>query len=120
LPLAGRGDADRDKTYQRTQRFGTPRSEGGLEAAIDSFIRNQRDVDERLNDYGAARLTSITGFPLPPFGLDPPRMVGILSLILLAIARSGYTSSTSPAPGAWIFIITATAALWLDAFVGVI
>jgi len=23
-------------------------------------------------------LTSITGFPLPPFGLDPPRMVGIL------------------------------------------
>jgi hypothetical protein len=31
-------------------------------------------------------LTSVTGFPLPPFGLDPPRMVGILSLILLAIA----------------------------------
>ena len=69
--------------------FGTPRSEGGLEAAINSFIRNQRDVDERLNDYGAARLTSITGFPLPPFGLDPPRMVGILSLILLAIAALG-------------------------------
>jgi hypothetical protein len=31
-------------------------------------------------------LTSVTGFPLPPFGLDPPRMVGILSLILLAVA----------------------------------
>ena len=31
-------------------------------------------------------LTSVTGFPLPPFGLDPPRMVGILSLVLLAIA----------------------------------
>ena len=29
-------------------------------------------------------LTSVTGFPLPPFGLDPPRTVGILSLILLA------------------------------------
>ena len=26
-------------------------------------------------------LTSVTGFPLPPFGLDPPRMVGILSLV---------------------------------------
>ncbi len=31
-------------------------------------------------------LTSVTGFPLPPFGFDPPRAVGTLSLILLAIA----------------------------------
>jgi hypothetical protein len=44
-------------------------------------------------------LTSITGFPLPPFGLDPPRMVGILSLIGDRGMR-GYTSSKSPAPGA--------------------
>ena len=28
-------------------------------------------------------LTSLTGFPLPPFGFDPPRAVGVLSLILL-------------------------------------
>ena len=34
-------------------------------------------------------LTSATGFPLAPFGFDPPRAVGILSLILLAIAVSG-------------------------------
>ncbi len=31
-------------------------------------------------------LTNVTGFPLPPFGLDPPRIVGIVSLVLLAIA----------------------------------
>jgi hypothetical protein len=27
--------------------------------------------------------TSLSGFPLPPFGFDPPRAVGVLSLILL-------------------------------------
>jgi hypothetical protein len=65
-------------------------------------------------------LTSVTGFPLPPFGLDPPRMVGILSLILLAIAVLGIYVFKISGPWRWIFIITATAALWLDAFVGVI
>jgi hypothetical protein len=31
-------------------------------------------------------LTSVTGFPLPPFGFDPPRAVGVISLVLLALA----------------------------------
>jgi VanZ family protein len=65
-------------------------------------------------------LTSVTGFPLPPFGLDPPRMVGILSLILLAIAVLGIYVFKNAGPWRWIFIIAATAALWFDAFVGVI
>jgi hypothetical protein len=34
----------------------------------------------------ATILTSLTGFPLPPFGFDPPRAVGLLSLVLLAFA----------------------------------
>src|ERR1700738_4822781 len=45
-------------------------------------------------------LTSVTGFPLPPFGLDPPRMVGILSLILLAIAVLGVYVFKISGPGA--------------------
>jgi hypothetical protein len=28
-------------------------------------------------------LTSITGFPIPPFGFDPPRAVGVISLIAI-------------------------------------
>ena len=47
-------------------------------------------------------------------------MVGILSLILLAIAVLGIYVFRISGPWRWIFIITATAALWLDAFVGVI
>src|SRR5580704_3451417 len=31
-------------------------------------------------------LTSITGFALPPFGFDPPRAVGTISLVLLIVA----------------------------------
>jgi hypothetical protein len=65
-------------------------------------------------------LTSVTGFPLPPFGLDPPRMVGILSLILLAIAVLAIYVFRVSGPWRWIFIVTAMTALYLDAFVGVI
>jgi hypothetical protein len=48
-------------------------------------------------------LTSVTGFPLPPFGLDPPRMVGILSLILLAIALLAIYVFRVSGPWRWIF-----------------
>jgi hypothetical protein len=65
-------------------------------------------------------LTSVTGFPLPPFGLDPPRMVGILSLVLLAIAVLAIYVFRVSGPWRWIFVITAMTALYLDAFVGVI
>jgi hypothetical protein len=64
-------------------------------------------------------LTSVTGFPLPPFGFDPARATGVISLALLAIAiaaRYGFRLS-----GAWrsVFVATAIAALYLDVFVGV-
>jgi len=65
-------------------------------------------------------LTSITGFPLPPFGLDPPRMVGVLSLILLAVAVGAYY--VFHLGGAWrrVYVVTAMAALYLNCFVAVI
>ena len=65
-------------------------------------------------------LTSITGFPLPPFGFDPPRAVGILSLLLLAVAVAGYYLFHLAGAWRWIYVVTAMAALYLDAFVGVI
>ncbi|MGB7100537.1 MAG: hypothetical protein WBD95_17470 [Xanthobacteraceae bacterium] len=65
-------------------------------------------------------LTSVTGFPLPPFGLDPPRMVGILSLVLLAIAVLAIYAFRLRGAWRWIYVVTAMAALYLDAFVGVI
>ena len=64
-------------------------------------------------------LTSLTGFPLPPFGFDPPRAIGTLSLILLALAVIAlYAFHLS---GVWrlIYVGTAIAALYLNVFVGV-
>jgi hypothetical protein len=65
-------------------------------------------------------LTSITGFPLPPFGFDPPRILGVISLVLLAlavVALYGFHLA-----GAWrgIYIASATAALYFNVFVGVV
>jgi hypothetical protein len=62
-------------------------------------------------------LTSATGFPLPPFGLDPPRIVGIVSLVALTlavIARYGLGMV-----GIWraIFVVTSVIALYLNVFV---
>jgi hypothetical protein len=65
-------------------------------------------------------LTSATGFPLPPYGFDPPRIVGTLSLVLLALAVAGlYVFKLA---GRWrgIYIGTALAALYLNCFVAVV
>jgi hypothetical protein len=57
-------------------------------------------------------LTNVTGFPLPPFGLDPPRMVGILSLVLLAIAVLAIYAFRLRGAWRWIYVVAAMVALW--------
>src|ERR1700691_4867786 len=64
-------------------------------------------------------LTSLSGFPLSPFGFDPPRAVGVLSLILLAIAIVALYAFGLRGAWRWIYAVTAIAALYLDVFVGV-
>jgi hypothetical protein len=66
-----------------------------------------------------AVLTSLTGFPLAPFGFDPPRAVGVLSLVLLAIAIVALYAFGLRGAWRWIYAVTAIAALYLDVFVGV-
>jgi hypothetical protein len=62
-------------------------------------------------------LTSLTGFPLPPFGFDPPRAVGVLSLILLVGAVVAYYGFRLVGPWRWIFVASAVAALYFNVFV---
>ena len=64
-------------------------------------------------------LTSATGFPLPPFGFDPPRAVGVLSLLLLTLALIALYGFRLAGPWRLIFIFAAVAALYLNVFVGV-
>ena len=65
-------------------------------------------------------LTSMTGFFLPPFGFDPPRAIGVLSLVLLVVAVIAYYTFRLAAVSRWIYVVTAMIALYLNVFVGVI
>jgi hypothetical protein len=65
-------------------------------------------------------LTSVTGFPLPPFGFDPPRAVGTLSLALLALAILALYVFQVRGAWRWIYVATAVAALYLNCFVAVV
>jgi hypothetical protein len=65
-------------------------------------------------------LTSATGFLFPFEKLLPSHMVGILSLVLLAIACIALYAMTLAGAWRWIYASTAMAALYLNVFVLVI
>jgi hypothetical protein len=65
-------------------------------------------------------LTSLSGFPLEPFGFDPPRTVGLISLVLLATAIVAFYAFHLAGPWRWTYIVAAITAHYLNVFVGVI
>jgi hypothetical protein len=65
-------------------------------------------------------LTSATGFGFPFTQLLPSHMIGILSLVLLAIACIALYAMRLAGPWRWIYVATALASLYLNVFVGVI
>ena len=64
-------------------------------------------------------LTSVTGFPLAPFGFDPARAVGAISLVLLALAVAALYLFRLAGAWRWVYVGSAIAALYLNVFVGV-
>jgi hypothetical protein len=66
---------------------------------------------------GSTILTSVSGFPLAPFGFDPPRAVGVISLVLLAIACAALYLFRLAGAWRWIYVGSAVAALYLNVFV---
>ena len=68
-------------------------------------------------------LTSATGFVIPPFlteKLLPSHMIGILSLVLLAVACIALYVMKLAGPWRRIYVVTALVALYLNVFVLVI
>jgi hypothetical protein len=65
-------------------------------------------------------LTSITGFLLAPFGFDPARAVGLISLVLLALAVAALYAFRLAGAWRWVYVGSATMALYLNVFVGVV
>ena len=68
-------------------------------------------------------LTNATGFVIPPFLTDkllPSHMIGILSLVLLAVACIALYVMKLAGPWRWIYVVTALVSLYLNVFVLVI
>ena len=65
-------------------------------------------------------LTGVTGFPLPPFGWDPARTVGVTLLVLVATAVAARYAFHLAGAWRWIYIVGTVMALYLNVFVGVI
>ena len=68
-------------------------------------------------------LTSATGFLIPPLLTEKPlpsHMVGILSLVLLAIACFALYARKAVGKWSWIYVLTALLSLYLNVFVLVI
>jgi hypothetical protein len=65
-------------------------------------------------------LTSVTGFFFPRDHLMPSHIVGIISLIVLAIAILALYRYRLARAWRWIYVICAVLALYLNVFVGVV
>jgi hypothetical protein len=65
-------------------------------------------------------LTSATGFLFPLDHLLPSHIVGIISLVVLAIALVALYAFHLSGAWRWIYVITAAVALYLNSFVGVV
>jgi hypothetical protein len=65
-------------------------------------------------------LTGLTGFPLPPFGLDPPRIVGIILISALAGAATCLYGISLAGASRSAYVICTVLSLYLNVFVAVV
>jgi hypothetical protein len=65
-------------------------------------------------------LTSVTGFFFPFDKILPSHIVGMISLVVLAIANLALYALHLAGPWRWIYVISAVLALYLNVFVGVV
>lgn len=65
-------------------------------------------------------LTSVTGFFFPSDRILPSHVVGVISLVVLAIAIFALYASHLAGRWRWIYVVGAMAALYLNVFVGVV
>ena len=82
-------------------------------------------VRQKLNRWSAlflisTVLTSVTGFFFPFHGVTPVIVVGIISLVLLAVAIVARYARHLAGAWRWIYVVTAMIALYLNVFVLVV
>jgi hypothetical protein len=81
------------------------------------MLRARRMDALTLAFLATAIVVDVTGFPLPPFGLDPPRILGIISLVVLAIALVARYGLGMVRIWRAVFVVTAVMTLYFNVFV---
>jgi hypothetical protein len=64
-------------------------------------------------------LTSVTAFCFPTASFDPPKVVGVVSLVALAVALVGLYGQHLAGAWRWVYVAGAVLALYLNCFVAV-
>ncbi len=88
--------------------------------AVYGMLTNQRLDGWAALFLATTVLTSVTGFLFPLSGVTPAVVVGILSLIVLALALAALYVFRLGGAWRWIYVVTAFTALWFNTFVAVV
>jgi hypothetical protein len=64
--------------------------------------------------------TSVTGFMLPSASFDAANVVGVISLVVLAIAIVALYVYHLSGAWRWLYVVSSVSALYLNVFVGVV
>jgi len=91
----------------------------GLVAVFGMFASKKLDGWTALF-LATTVLTSVTGFFFPFDHILPSHIVGIISLVVLAIAILALYALHLAGPWRWIYVVSAVMALYLNVFVGVV
>lgn len=88
---------------------------------LERFFRNRTLGVSNVVFLITTILTSVTGFlfPFKTFG-SPAHIVGVISLVILAIALFALYAGNLVGPWRWIYVGTAMVALYLNVFVAVV
>jgi len=92
---------------------------GGL-IVLERFFRNRTLGLSNMVFLAATTLTSVTGFLFPSKVFGPPHVVGVISLVVLAIALYALYVGNLIGQWRWIYVCTAMIAFYLNVFVGVV
>jgi hypothetical protein len=88
--------------------------------AVYGMLTNQRLDGWTALFLTTTVLTSVTGFLFPLSGVTPAVVVGILSLIVLALALAALYVFRLGGAWRWLYVVTAFTALWFNTFVAVV
>jgi hypothetical protein len=91
----------------------------GFVAVIGMIADRPLDIWNTIFLWTTA-LTSVTGFFFPFTGVTPGIIVGIISMVLLAIAFFALYARHLDVAWRWVYVVTAIVTLWFNVFVGIV